>query len=102
MIQHVNTRKDCAEVCRQTSDCTWFSFDEESRLCFAMETCIKEDTDYQRFYSGKVTSVGDVISMKVDTVALGTLVNFDTYYQLPKGQALSAFGNQCLSLVPFD
>merc|ERR1711971_963248 len=49
---HVNTRKDCAEVCRQTRDCTWFSFDEESRLCFAMETCIKEDTDYQRFYSG--------------------------------------------------
>ena len=45
MIQHINTRRDCAEVCRQTSDCTWFSFDEESRLCFAMETCIKEDTD---------------------------------------------------------
>ena len=31
------------------------AFDEESRLCFAMETCIKEDTDYQRFYSGKMT-----------------------------------------------
>ena len=87
MIQHVNTRKDCAEVCRQTSDCTWFSFDEESRLCFAMETCIKEDTDYQRFYSGKVTSVGDVISMKVNTVVQGTLVNFDTDYHLPKGPA---------------
>ena len=41
-----------------------------------METCIKEDKDYQRFYSGKVTSVGDVISMKVNTVVRGTLVNF--------------------------
>lgn len=56
---HVNTRKDCAEVCRQTSDCTWFSFDEESRLCFAMETCIKEDTDYQRFYSAPVVLESD-------------------------------------------
>ena len=51
---------------------------------FAMETCIKEDTDYQGFYSGKVTSLGDVISMKVNTVVRGTLVNFD---QLPKGLA---------------
>ena len=52
---------------------------------FAMETCIKEDTDYQRFYSDKVTSVGDVISMQVNTVILGTLVNFDKEYQLQKG-----------------
>ena len=50
-----------------------------------METCIKEDTDYQRFYSDKVTSVGDVISMQVNTVILGTLVNFDKEYQLQKG-----------------
>jgi len=56
---HVNTRRECAEVCRQTSDCAWFSFDEESRLCFAMETCIKEDTDYQRFYSAPVVLHSD-------------------------------------------
>merc|ERR1711962_152576 len=56
---HVNTRRECAEVCRQTTDCAWFSFDEESRLCFAMETCIKEDTDYQRFYSAPVVLHSD-------------------------------------------
>jgi len=56
---HVNTSRECAEVCRQTTDCAWFSFDEESRLCFAMETCIKEDTDYQRFYSAPVVLHSD-------------------------------------------
>ena len=68
-----------------------------NHLFLTMETCIKEDTDYQRFYSGKVTSVGDVITMKVNTVVRGTLVNFDTYYQMPNGLALGAKGAQCLS-----
>ena len=52
-FQNIGSRSQCAETCRKIPECKWFSFDEEAKNCFAMESCMEGDPDYTKYYSGK-------------------------------------------------
>merc|ERR1712018_154755 len=50
---NVDSKQKCATVCENTPNCTWFSYNQADRLCFAMESC-SPDYDDQTIFSAPI------------------------------------------------
>ncbi len=51
----VNTIEDCINLCKNTSNCNWFTFHTELSLCSLFETCFDVDTSCETCISGENT-----------------------------------------------
>ena len=42
------TANKCLQICKETDQCQWYSFDQASRLCILFKTCdaLDKDTDF--------------------------------------------------------
>jgi len=51
----VNTTEDCIKLCKNTSNCNWFTFHKDVLLCNLFETCFDVDTSCETCISGENT-----------------------------------------------
>ena len=96
----MESKRECAEICRQTNDCTWFSFDQEANLCFAMETCIEADFDYSSFYSG-IKIYHDFFKVKLEILSWNFPITFEKNPQKSNDKCSKIVKNRPKTLKPF-
>ena len=46
---------ECLDACQTTANCTWFSYNQFSSLCFQLRTCDQLDSSAYGYISGEVT-----------------------------------------------